>query len=107
MLTCEHRANRLPRSIRPTAVERPVLRSHWGFDIGAWALTRVVAHALRAPAIGGTWSRLLVDLNRAVDDPTFTRKVAGGVRLSGNSRLTRQALAERATALGMEAFGPA
>ncbi len=97
VLTCEHRANRLPRSIRPTAVERHVLRSHWGFDIGAWALTRVVSRALGAPAIGGTWSRLLVDLNRAVDDPTFAREVAGGVRLSWNSPLAKRALATRAT----------
>jgi predicted N-formylglutamate amidohydrolase len=96
VLTCEHRSSRLPGSIRPTAAERGVLRSHWGFDPGAWAVTRVVSRELDAPAIGGTWSRLLVDLNRAVDDETFARAVAGGLRVSWNSRLAPEARARRA-----------
>ena len=85
LLTCEHATNRLPRSIRPTPAERELLLSHWGYDIGAWPVTRFVARALLAPAIAGRWSRLLADLNRAVDDPTFAREVALGVRLSWNS----------------------
>jgi len=99
LLTCEHATNRLPRSIRPTAAEREVLGSHWGYDPGAWAVTRFVARALRAPAIAGRWSRLLVDLNRAVDDPTFVREVAGGLRLAWSGRAGRRSRIARAVAL--------
>jgi len=89
VLTCEHASNRLPPSIRPDASERVVLRTHWGYDIGGWAVTRAVARILDAPAIGGRWSRLLADLNRRVDDPTFVREIAGGIRLSWNADLRR------------------
>ena len=99
LLTCEHATNRMPCSIRPTAAERRVLASHWGFDIGAWPVTRIAASALGAPAVAGRWSRLLVDLNRAVDDPTFARETADGVRLHWNARRGRADLRTRATAV--------
>ncbi len=76
-----------------------MLRTHWGYDIGAWPLTRVVARVLDAPAIGGRWSRLVCDLNRRVDDPTFVRESAGGVRLSWNAALPRAARIARAVAI--------
>ena len=79
--------------------ERELLATHWGWDLGGWALTRDLSRRLRASAIGGIYSRLWIDLNRRVDDPTLVRKVAGGVRLSWNRRvgpaeIERRALAE-------------
>lgn len=84
VLSCEHATNRLPFRSRRTLQEREVLESHWGWDIGAWELTRELTRRLRTSAIGGRWSRLAIDLNRRVDDSTLVRKVAGGVELSWN-----------------------
>jgi predicted N-formylglutamate amidohydrolase len=86
----------VPPPIRPSPAERAVLATHWGYDIGAWAVTRAAASALGAPAIGGRWSRLVADLNRRVDDPTFARESAGGVRVSWNTALSPAARAARA-----------
>ena len=88
VLTCEHATNRLPRPAAPRAEERRILATHWGWDIGAWRLTRELSHRLGTSAIGGRWSRLLVDLNRRIDDPTLIREQAGEVRLSWNARVT-------------------
>src|SRR6185295_17571134 len=71
LLICEHASNRLPFSRRPDPEERRILASHWGWDIGAWQLTLALARRWRARAIGGRWSRLLIDLNRRVDDETL------------------------------------
>jgi len=38
-------------------------------------------------AVGGRWSRLLIDLNRRVDDPSLIVREVEGARLSWNRRL--------------------
>ncbi len=84
VLTCEHARNHLPVSGGIGRAEREVLRTHRGWDIGAWELTRDVARRLRTSAVGGRWSRLWIDLNRRVDDPTLILPCAGGVELPWN-----------------------
>lgn len=95
VLTCEHATYRLPDGIRPDRDEREVLRTHWGWDIGAWSLTRELALSLRCGAVGGRWSRLWVDLNRRIDDPTLARRDAEGIPLSWNRKLGPPALERR------------
>jgi predicted N-formylglutamate amidohydrolase len=81
---CEHAAHRLPFVEGVQAAHRRVLRSHRGWDLGAWELTRELARRLPASAVAGRWSRLLIDLNRRVDDPTLIRRTAGGIVLPWN-----------------------
>jgi predicted N-formylglutamate amidohydrolase len=95
LLTCEHASNRLPFPGRADGRVRGALDSHWGWDPGAMALTREVARRLGAAAVVGRWSRLLVDLNRPVSDPTLARREAGGVELPWNRRLSPRKLESR------------
>jgi predicted N-formylglutamate amidohydrolase len=96
VLTCEHASRALPPGVRPAGrAERAILASHWGWDIGAWELTRAVARRLGAAAVGGRFSRLFIDLNRPVGDETLVRREAGGVALSWNARLTAAAVERR------------
>jgi len=89
VITCEHASPALPPEMRAQGpAERALLRSHWGWDIGAWDLTRQVARRLRASAVGGRFTRLVIDLNRPVSDPTLIRRAAKGVPLSWNARLS-------------------
>ena len=87
LITCEHATARLPPPMRALAAERAILSSHWGWDIGAWDLTRELARRLDASAVGGRWSRLLIDVNRRVDDPTLIVRRAGRHLLSWNAGL--------------------
>lgn len=88
VLTCEHASNHLPPGCRPrTAAERALLDTHWAWDIGAWEVTRRLARRLGAAAVGGGASRLVVDLNRRVVDPTAIRRQAGWLKISWNARL--------------------
>jgi predicted N-formylglutamate amidohydrolase len=88
VLTCEHANHRLPFPTPRDRRLRDLVRSHWGWDIGAWALTRELARHLGAPAIGGRWSRLLLDLNRLVSEPSLIRREANGIVLPWNRNLT-------------------
>jgi len=88
VLTCEHASRRLPVEVPRDPQIRTVLASHWGWDIGAWGLTRALSSRLRVPAVGGHWSRLWVDLNREADDATLMRREAGSVTVPWNAGLT-------------------
>lgn len=98
LLMCEHASNRLPFAKGVRAAHRELLESHWGWDIGAWALARELAGRLGASAIGGRWSRLLIDLNRRVDDPTLIRRTAGRTVLPWNDGIGSEAIERRVLA---------
>ena len=101
LLTCEHATNRLPFFAHTRGPLRAILESHWGWDIGAWALTRELARRLRAGAIGGRWSRLQIDLNRRVNDPTLIRRTAGGLPLPWNDGIDVDEIERRVLAYHM------
>jgi len=86
VLTCEHASSRLP------------LDAHWGWDIGAWRLTRDLAKRLETSAIGGSWSRLAIDLNRRVDDAALTRRKAGRIVLPWNDGIVPEEVERRVLA---------
>jgi predicted N-formylglutamate amidohydrolase len=85
VLTCEHASNRLPVRAGGVGLRR-VLASHWGWDIGGAILTAELSRRIGA-AISGRFSRLWIDLNRAVDDPTLIRSEADGVALPWNHEI--------------------
>ncbi len=70
LYTCEHASNRVPRPFRPRPADRRLLAQHWGYDIGAANVTRSLARRGPGIAVLSRWSRLLLDPNRAPDDPT-------------------------------------
>jgi len=88
VITCEHASPHLPAGLAPRApAERRILASHWGWDIGAWAVATRLAGRLRASVVGGAVSRLVVDLNRSAGDPSLVRREAEGVHLGWNDPL--------------------
>jgi predicted N-formylglutamate amidohydrolase len=58
---------------------------HIAYDIGAAAVTRGLAAALRAPAILTRFSRLVIDPNRGRDDPTLVMRLSDGAVVPGNA----------------------
>ena len=66
VLICEHASNHIPAEYNRLGVSPDDLQRHIAWDIGAAEVTRGLAMALDAPAFLGTYSRLLVDLNRPI-----------------------------------------
>lgn len=70
LLTCEHGGRDVPLAYkRLFRGQKPVLDSHRGYDIGALGVALRMAPRLAAPVLFSTVTRLLVDLNRSIDQP--------------------------------------
>ncbi len=95
VITCDHASNRVPRSLNDLGLTPEALSRHIAWDIGCAALTRRLAVMLDAPAILGGFSRLVVDLNRHLNDPTSMPAVSDGTRIPGNEDLLHAHAAQR------------
>jgi len=95
VITCDHASNRIPRSLGNLGLDEGLLARHIAWDIGCAALTRQLAAMLDAPAIIGGFSRLVIDLNRHLNDPTSIPEVSDNVRIPGNADLSRAHAAQR------------
>ena len=87
LLVCDHASARIPRRLGTLGLPAAALADHIALDIGAAALTRILAERLGLPAVLGGYSRLVVDCNRRLDDPTAFPAVSDGHEVPGNANL--------------------
>ena len=99
VLACDHASNRVPRSLDGLGLNGASLEDHIAWDIGAGAVTRLLSERLQASAVLGNYSRLVMDLNRDLEDPTAFPAISDGVLIPANLGLSVAVRAERARAL--------
>ncbi|MGI9463916.1 MAG: N-formylglutamate amidohydrolase [Aestuariivirgaceae bacterium] len=87
ILICDHARNVLPGGYSSLGLPASELERHIAFDIGVDAVTRQLAERLNIPAVLSKFSRLLIDPNRGLDDPTLIMQVADGVVVAGNAEI--------------------
>jgi predicted N-formylglutamate amidohydrolase len=88
LLVCDHASNRVPAALDGLGLPRERLAEHIAVDIGAAAVTRLLTPALNASAILASYSRLVIDCNRALDDPSSIPRLSDGVAIPGNHDLS-------------------
>lgn len=94
LIVCDHAANTVPRSLQDLGLTAEQRQGHIAWDPGSAEVTRLLAVALDAPAVLTRYSRLVIDCNRAPDDPTAMPLISDDVIVPGNRDLDD---AERAT----------
>ncbi|MEP7453611.1 N-formylglutamate amidohydrolase [Phyllobacterium sp. SB3] len=99
VLTCEHASNHIPAEYRSLGVSAPDLQRHIAWDIGVAGITRSLAALLDAPAFLGTYSRLLIDLNRPLDSGSSIPQRSESTDIPGNLRLDPLERQRRADAI--------
>lgn len=85
---CDHAANALPDEYGTLGLAEAELRRHIAYDIGAASVTRRLARRFEAPAVLSRFSRLLIDANRGLDDPTLVMRLSDGRIVPGNARVS-------------------
>ncbi len=84
ILLCDHARNTLPPDYGTLGLPPGEFRRHIAYDIGAEAVTLGLAGRLEATALLTGFSRLLIDPNRGLDDPTLIMKLSDGAVVPGN-----------------------
>lgn len=95
LLVGDHVSNRIPRVLEALGLDDAVLRQHVASDIGTHQLITHLSQHLDAPAVLAGYSRLVVDLNRSLEDPTLIPEVSDGISIPGNMGLTSEQRALR------------
>ena len=86
VLTCDHACNRVPDEIGDLGLGAADMARHIAYDVGARGVTIALAKALMAPAVLSRFSRIVIDPNRAENDPTLVRRIYDRSVIEGNRR---------------------
>jgi len=86
IVLCDHASNFIPPEYRNLGLPEGELARHIAWDIGAEGVARALAARLGAPAVISRFSRLLIDPNRGLDDPTLLMRLSDGAVVPGNAR---------------------
>jgi predicted N-formylglutamate amidohydrolase len=95
VLVCDHASRTFPAEYGTLGLDAAELWRHIACDIGAADVTRRLADLLDAPALLAGYSRLLIDCNRAPDDPSFICPISDGTPIPGNRDVSKREAAKR------------
>ncbi len=95
LVLCDHASNAMPPEFGTLGLAPSQLERHIAYDIGAAWLSRRLAARLHCPALLTSFSRLLIDPNRGLDDPTLVMRLSDGAIVPGNARLDDSQVEER------------
>ena len=96
VFVCDHASAALPAGEDGLGLPPAAFTQHIALDLGAAALACALAERFRAPVVLARGSRLYIDCNRALDDPTSIPETSDGIVIPGNERLRPADRAERA-----------
>lgn len=88
LVVCDHASRRIPAALDNLGLDELALTRHIASDIGAGDVAERLSARLDAPAVLAGYSRLVVDCNRAPDDPTSILAVSDGEFIPGNHDLS-------------------
>lgn len=91
VFVCDHASLRFPRSLNGLGLADRDRARHIAWDIGAAAVARALAARFSAPAVLAGYSRLVIDCNRSLSDPTSIPVISDGTIVPGNRDLDPQA----------------
>lgn len=99
LLVCDHASSRFPASLGDMGLDPFARRCHLAVDIGAGPLTEKLAESLGVTAVLAQYSRLIVDCNRELMDPSAFLEYGDGIVVPGNRNLRRKHKEQRASTL--------
>jgi predicted N-formylglutamate amidohydrolase len=99
VLIADHAGRAIPAALGSLGLGPAELARHIAWDIGIADVTRRLARRLDAPAVLGGYSRLVVDCNRRLAEPSSMAQESDGVPVPGNRGLSPADRARRVAAI--------
>jgi predicted N-formylglutamate amidohydrolase len=88
LVVCDHASRLIPAALANLGLDDLALGRHIASDIGAGDVAEQLATQLDAPAVLAGYSRLVIDCNRGLADPTAVLAVSDGEFIPGNQGLS-------------------
>ena len=92
LIIADHASNYLPKENNKLGLSNTLLNQHIAFDIGVKELSLDLSNRLKCKVIQGKYSRLLIDLNRDLTDPTVIPEIVDRKIIPGNIGLSKSEL---------------
>ena len=89
LILCDHASNYVPPELHNLGLPHEHLTRHIAYDPGAVDVARFIADSLNCPLVEAGFSRLLIDPNRGLDDPTLIMKFSDGIIIPANRNVDR------------------
>lgn len=99
LFICDHAGRRVPKALGDLGLDATAFERHIAWDIGAADAARHLARIFGAPLVLATYSRLVLDPNRHVEDPSSIPEISDGTPVPANAELTAEERAARIEAL--------
>jgi len=90
VITCDHASNHVPDWVAggDLGLGAGDMARHIAYDLGAAGVARALGAALDSPVICSNFSRLVIDPNRGLDDPTLIMRLYDGTLIPANRHIT-------------------
>ena len=99
LLVCDHASSRFPEALGDMGLDPFARRCHLAIDIGAGVLTERLSESLGVTGVLAQYSRLVVDCNRQLLDPSAFLVFGDGIFVPGNNNLSEAAKKQRSDAI--------
>jgi predicted N-formylglutamate amidohydrolase len=99
LVVCDHASRAFPRALGRLGLPEEATWRHIAWDIGAAELARALCAKLDAPGVLAGYSRLVIDCNRRLEDPSCFVSVSDGQPVPGNEGLGEAERLRRAAAI--------
>ena len=96
LVICDHASRFIPPEYANLGVSEEEIARHIGWDIGAGDVARELARLIDAPAVLCGTSRLVIDCNRRLGDPSSIPEASDGTPVPGNLELSPEERSRRA-----------
>lgn len=95
LLVGDHASNVIPSALDNLGLEAATLEQHIAYDIGTSKLLHHLSEHLNAPAVRAGYSRLVVDLNRSLEDPSVMPEISDNTPIPGNQNMSQEQRSDR------------
>ncbi len=95
IVLCDHASNMIETHYNNLGIKSEDLERHIAYDIGVAGVARYLNRQLNFPTLMTKFSRLVIDPNRGLDDPTLIMKLSDGAIIPGNAYITAEEATKR------------
>ncbi len=90
LLVGDHASNTIPKTLGNLGLDQVELEQHIAYDIGTRKLLHHLSQHLDAPAVLAGYSRLVIDLNRSLEDASVMPEISDNTLIPGNQNMSTE-----------------